>query len=104
MKMTMMVVACLLLTSCGLLTPEQQQTALQTVDAMMVQGTVTPEQAEGLRQAILGGGQSAWWQQAGQVVLGAAMGYLGVQAAPGRAASVAARRATEAVAQSKSTP
>jgi hypothetical protein len=92
-----MIFICLTLTSCGLLSPEQQTTALQTVDAMLTQGTITSQQAEALRQAILGGGQSAWWHQVGQIVLGAAMGYLGVQAAPGRAASVAARKATAAV-------
>ena len=92
-----MILACLLLTSCGLLSPEQQQTALQTVDAMLTQGTITSVQAEALRQAILSGGQSAWWHDVGQVVLGAAMGYLGGQAAPGRAASVAAKKATTAV-------
>lgn len=99
MKTMAMVCVCLLLCSCGLLSPEQQQTALQTVDAMLVQGTITAEQAEGLRQAILGGGQSAWWHQVGQIVLGAAMGYLGVQAAPGRAATVAAAKAKAAVMQ-----
>jgi hypothetical protein len=97
MKTSLMILACLLLTSCGLLSPEQQQTALQTVDAMFSQGTITSVQAEALRQAILSGGQSAWWHDVGQVVLGAAMGYLGVQAAPGRAATLAAKKATVAV-------
>ena len=97
MKTTLCVVVCLCLTSCGLLSPADQQTALEVVDVMARQGTVTGEQAEALRQAILGAGQQVWWHQLGQIVLGAAMGYLGVQAAPGRAATVAARRATAAV-------
>jgi len=93
----MLLMTCLLLTSCGLLSPEQQQTALSTVDAMLTQGTISSQQAEALRQAIISGGQTAWWHQLAQIVLGAAMGYIGVQAAPGRAATVAARKATAAV-------
>lgn len=63
------IVAIALLTaSCGLLDPQQQRTALQAVESMLSMGTITPEQAEGLRQAILGSGQAAFWQQAALVV------------------------------------
>lgn len=74
------IVAIALLTaSCGLLDPQQQQTALQVVDQMLVQGTITQEQAEALRQTILQGGQIHWWEQAATAILGAGMAYLGVR-------------------------
>ena len=97
MRYLYLISVCLLLTACGVLSPEQQQTALQTIDAMMYQGTITPSQADALRETIMQAGQQNFWNQAAQVGLGAVMGYLGVQAAPGRAASVAARKAAVAV-------
>lgn len=78
-KWAMLAVVCLSLTACGLLDPQQQQTALQVVDQMLDQGTITPEQAEALRQTILQGGQVHWWEQAATAVLGAAMAYVGVR-------------------------
>lgn len=69
----------MLCAACGLLDPQQQQTALQVVDQMLAQGTITAEQAEALRQAILSGGQVAWWEQAATVVLGAGLAWLGVR-------------------------
>ena len=72
-------VACLLLAGCGLLSPEQQQTALQTVDAMVANGAATPAQAAAMREAILSGGQGAWWQQAATALVGAGLGYIGVR-------------------------
>lgn len=74
-----MAVFCLTLTACGLLDPQQQATALQVVDQMLAQGTVTQAQADALREAILSGGQAHWWQQAATAVIGAAVAYVGVR-------------------------
>ena len=74
-----LVAIALLTASCGLLDPQQQQTALQVVDQMLTNGVVTPEQAEALRQAILSGGQMHFWEQAATAVIGAGMAYLGVR-------------------------
>lgn len=95
LRLFCMLAVCLLLTGCGLMDPQQQATALQVVDQMLMQGTITAEQAEALRQTILSGGQLPWWQQVGQVLLGAGLGYLGIQVAPARAATVAARKAAQ---------
>ncbi len=69
----------LVLTSCGLLTPQQQADALAAVDAMVQTGSITKAQADAMKEAILNGSQVAWWQQAIQVVGGAALAYAGVQ-------------------------
>lgn len=64
--------------SCGLLSPEQQQTALSVVSQLQAQGTVTAEQAAALTQAILADGQGAWWQQLAEMIGAAALAYFGV--------------------------
>lgn len=70
---------CLFLTACGLLSPEQQQTALEVVSQMKAQGTITDQQFYALQEAILSGGQGVWWEQLATALLGAGLGYLGVR-------------------------
>ena len=82
MRLAFYVVAGLLalsLAGCGLMSPAEQSTALEVIEQMLRQGTITPEQYEGLRQAILSGGTGEWWHSLGEVVAGAALGYFGVQ-------------------------
>ena len=82
MRLAVYVVAGILalsLAGCGLMSPAEQSTALEVIEQMLRQGTITPEQYEGLRQAILSGGSGVWWHSLGEVVAGAALGYFGVQ-------------------------
>lgn len=78
-KWAMLAVFCFALTACGLLDPQQQATALQVVEQMRAGGTITPEQAEALRQTILGGGQAHFWEQAAMLVLATGASLLGVR-------------------------
>ena len=62
-RMVVMVVLSVALASCAWLTPEQQQTALQVVDSMAAQGSITRAQHDALVEALLSGSSTAWWQQ-----------------------------------------
>jgi hypothetical protein len=86
----MFFLACML-ASCAWLTPEQQQTALQVVDSMMAQGSITRAQHDALVEALLSGSSTAWWQQLVQVIGGAALAYAGVQWRRGPVATPAER-------------
>lgn len=81
-NMTLLAIVALGLASCGLMSAEQQSTALQVIDQMRMQGTITEAQYAALKETVLSSGQVAWWQQAAQVVLGAGLGYLGVSMKP----------------------
>lgn len=81
------------MTSCGLLSNEQAQAALQIVNEMQAQGSVTAEQAEALRQALLANTGEPWWQQVGRVVLEVGLAVAGVRLWRGPSASVAERAA-----------
>ena len=82
MKIGILAVAALLLTSCALMSPQDQSTALEVLDQMLKQGSITPAQYEALKESVLNAGTTAWWQQAAQVILGAGLGYLGIQMKP----------------------
>ncbi len=88
--------AVLLLTSCGFLTNEQTQAALGIIDQMELQQSVTAEQAEALRQALLANTGEPWWQQLGRVVLEVGLAVAGVRLWRGPAASIAERAARTA--------
>jgi hypothetical protein len=75
--------------ACGLLSPEQQQTALQAIDQMRANGSITQAQYEALREGILSSGQGAWWQQLAMTVGGAAAAYFGIQLRRGPVATMA---------------
>lgn len=87
-------------TSCGLLSNEQAQAAMQIVNEMQAQGSVTAEQAEALRQALLANTGEPWWQQVGRVVLEVGLAVAGVRLWRGPAASVAERAARVAAKRS----
>lgn len=91
--------AAIVLTSCGLLTPEQQSDALLAIDDMLARGIITQAQYEALREAILSGGTMQWWQQLVQVLGGAALAYAGVQWRRGPVAPPAERAARKAAAK-----
>lgn len=88
----MFALACLL-ASCAWLTPEQQQTALQVVDSMAAQGSITRAQHDALVEALLSGSSTAWWQQLVQIIGGAALAYAGVQWRRGPVATPSERAA-----------
>lgn len=67
------------LVSCGMLSPEQQSTALQVVDQMFQDGTITQAQYDALREIVLSGSQREWWMEVVNVVGGAALAYAGIQ-------------------------
>jgi hypothetical protein len=96
----MFFLACML-ASCAWLTPEQQQTALQVVDSMAAQGSISRAQHDALVEALLSGSSTAWWQQLVQVIGGAAWAYAGVQWRRGPVATPTERaaRLTAAVGQ-----
>lgn len=68
----------LILTSCGLMSAEQQQTSIQVVDDMLKNGSVTQAQHDAMVEAILQSGSINWLAQAGTMLSGAALGYFGV--------------------------
>lgn len=90
----LLVLVALLLMSCGLMSPQQQETALAAIDRMLTMGTITQEQYAALRQAILDAGTAAWWEQAVQVIGGAALAYVGVRLDRGAPERVRAKAKT----------
>lgn len=69
---------CVLLTGCGLLSPEQQQNALEVIDQMRDQGTISSAQHEVLSQGILSQGWSGFLEQLSGYALAAVAAYTGV--------------------------
>lgn len=78
-KWALAALLCLSLTACGLLNPHQQAEALQVIEQMRANGTITAEQFEALRQTILDGGQASFWQQVGTILASAGLAWLGVR-------------------------
>jgi hypothetical protein len=87
------IVCVLALASCGLLSPEQQHTALQVLDGMRAQGTITQAQYDALVESLLSGSTTAWWMQLVQVIGSAALAYAGVQWRRGPVATPSERAA-----------
>lgn len=81
------------LTACGLLSPEQQHTALSVLDGMRAQGTISQAQYDALVEALLSGSSVAWWQQLAQILGSAALAYFGVQWRRGPVATPSERAA-----------
>lgn len=78
---------CLCLVSCGLMSPQQQSEALAVVDEMLRNGSITHAQWEAMREAILSASTTNWWAAAAQTVCGGALAYFGVQARRGPVAT-----------------
>lgn len=79
MKYLLLVAVALLVTGCGLLSPQQQADALQVIDQMLKNGQITPDQFAALREAILAKGSGVWWEELGLALGSAALAYAGVQ-------------------------
>jgi len=79
MRYLILVGAAALLAACAVLSPEQQQTAIQTINAMLTAGTITPTQAQALTEAITTGGAVPIGEQAITALVGAVLGYAGTR-------------------------
>lgn len=95
-NLAILIAACLTLTSCGWLAPDHTEIALQAIDRMLMQGVVTAEQAEALRQALLTTAGPEWWMSAVQVIIEVGLAVLGVRIWRGPAATAAERIARAA--------
>jgi uncharacterized protein YoaH (UPF0181 family) len=68
----------LVLVGCGMLSPAQQQTALDTINEMLSQGTISREQHAVLTDGILQQGWSGFLEQLTGFALAAVAAYTGV--------------------------
>lgn len=93
MRYALFGVVAILFASCGLLSPEQQHTALQVLDSMRAQGTISQVQYDALVESLLSGSTTAWWIQLVQVIGSAALAYAGVQWRRGPVATPSERAA-----------
>ena len=84
---------------CVGMSPEQQNEALQVIDEMLKNGSITHAQWEAMREAILSASTTNWWATAAQTVLGAGLAYIGVQARRGPVATPAERQNRRAAAR-----
>jgi len=91
MRTTFIIVACMLLTSCGIFTPEQVNSIAETINQIEDQGGLTSIQAEALRSAVLTNTGEPWYLQVGRVVLEVGLAVAGVRWWRGPAASPAER-------------
>ena len=91
---------CLTLCSCGLFSAEQVQAALEIINQMEAQNTVTAAQAEALREALVANTGDPWYMQIGRLALEVGMAVLGVRVWRGPSATVAERVARASSAKS----
>lgn len=87
----------ILCTGCGLLSPAQQQTAIDTINEMMAQGTISQAQHEVLIDGVLQQSWSGFWEQMSGYALAAVAAYTGVQirrGPPTRKENIAKKLAT----------
>ena len=87
---------CMALCSCGLFSSEQVQAALDIINQMEEQNTVTAAQAEALREALVTNTGEPWYMQAGRLALEVGMAVLGVRMWRGPSATLAERVARRA--------
>lgn len=90
-RLAVLAAVCLTFCSCGIFTGEQVQAALEIINQMEAQQTVTASQAEALREALLANTGDPWWQQLGRLVLEVGMAVLGVRVWRGPSATAAER-------------
>jgi len=88
-----MAAVCLTFCSCGLFGGEPIQAALEIVNQMELQNTVSAAQATTLREAIAGIASSGepWYLQIGRLALEVGMAMLGVRLWRGPSATAAER-------------
>lgn len=93
MRTTTIIVACMLLTSCGIFTADQVESITQVISQIEAQGALTAVQADALRQAVMSNTGDPWWMQVGRVVLEVGLAVAGVRWWRGPAATTAERAA-----------
>lgn len=91
MRTTFVIFVCLLLTSCGIFTPEQVNSIVETINQIEDQGGLTSIQAEALRNAVMANTGEPWYLQVGRVVLEVGLAVAGVRLWRGPAAPMAER-------------
>jgi len=91
MKTTLAILGCMLLTSCGIFTPDQVQGIVEVIDKIETQGGLTAMQAEALRTAVMANTGEPWYLQIGRVVLEVGLAVAGVRLWRGPAAAPAER-------------
>lgn len=91
MRTTLIVLSCLLLTSCGIFTADQVQGIVEVIDTIEAQGGLTAMQAEALRTAVMANTGEPWYLQVGRVVLEVGLAVAGVRLWRGPAAAPAER-------------
>lgn len=95
-RFAVLAVAGLTLCSCGLFDSGQVELAMQVIQQMEAQGTVTAAQAEALREALSVSSTEPWYYQMGRVALEVALAVAGVRIWRGPSATVAERLARKA--------
>lgn len=95
-KWAAMAAVCLSLTSCGLFSSEHVAAAMEIINQMEAQNTVTAAQAEALREALMVNTGEPWYMQLGRVVLEVGLAVAGVRMWRGPAATAAERVARRA--------
>ena len=93
MRTTTIIVACMLLTSCGIFTADQVESITQVISQIEAQGALTATQADALRQAVMTNTGDPWWLQVGRVVLEVGLAIAGVRWWRGPSATAAERAA-----------
>lgn len=93
MKITIAILSCLMLTSCGVLDAGQMQAVTDVVNQLEASQAITMEQAEALRQAIITNTGEPWWMQLGKIALEVGLAVAGVRMWRGPSASAAERAA-----------
>ncbi len=91
MKTATIIFVCLLLTSCGIFSPDQVQSIVDVINQIETQGGLTAMQAEALRQAVMANSGDPWYLQVGRVVLEVGLAVAGVRWWRGPAAAPAER-------------
>ena len=91
MRTTFIIFVCLLLTSCGIFTPEQVNSIVETINQIEDQGGLTSIQAEALRNAVMANTGEPWYLQVGRVVLEVGLAVAGVRLWRGPAAPMSER-------------
>ena len=86
------------LCSCGLFSSEQIEAAISVINQLSIDGKITVEQAEAMRQALLANTGEPWYMQVGKMVLEIGLAVVGVRIWRGPAATVAERVARRSAA------
>lgn len=78
-KWAFVALVCVCFAGCGLLNPAQQSEAMQVLNQMKANGSITQAQYDAMVEMLLNGSQAAWWQQFATVAASAGLAWLGVR-------------------------